>query len=98
MLLENAENAGVMYSTTADGTRGISRISCHRQVRRFDIGRPLGLLMILTTAVIPLTYCANRFAAAIAAFTPAFSRIAFTFARASFERFRRAAMYRPCCW
>ncbi len=44
------------------------------------------------------SYFAIFLAAAIAALTPDFSRIALIFARCSFERFRRAAMYLPCCW
>ena len=42
---------------------------------------------------------ANRlFAAAVAARTPDFSRIALTFARSALGNCRTAAMYRPCRW
>jgi hypothetical protein len=44
------------------------------------------------------SYFAILFAAAIAARTPDFSRIALTFARSALDSCRTAAMYRPCCW
>jgi len=43
-------------------------------------------------------YSAIPFAAAIAACTPDFSRIALIFDRAAVVKGRSAAMYRPCCW